>query len=389
MKILAEYDSIKSPKYKNKELKYWENIYAVLIKIKPVMKSDSEFVNLVNAVSQIISKKSRPENKWSNTSERGINKAIPPVVKKKGHKVEFPFQWNDVRSGHECFINNGYWSAKNYMLMDVLGYFLLLNKGNDTVPKVASELFKDLDSIKRREGEFNCKQEDQPLHTEHLRLTETGIKALTGNKHWIRFDDKLFRKFTGKPMGSGDILKLIHETSQVEFKLVYPVRLKDNKKSPKEKLYSMNMFSRFFEFGYIDKQIRGSDGAILSREYFVSFNTILGELLVHNLMSMNYDWINTNFYNLSNYAQIFYRKFLLHHNYKRLQINLETIVNKIQFDDKNITNLINTIENSILKSLQEFGFISEYQKEGGLYGTKYIIYQSDKNSKNNEKCEGL
>jgi hypothetical protein len=106
-------------------------------------------------------------------------------------------------------------------------------------------------------------------------------------------------------------LNLLLETSRVEFKIAFPIRLQEKIKNEiKKKWYQMNVFSRPFELGYKDNE--RSDGVVLSRTYFIFFNTILGELFVHNLLTKEYDWVDSNFYNLPSSAQIFYRRFLLH-----------------------------------------------------------------------------
>jgi hypothetical protein len=46
--------------------------------------------------------------------------------------------------------------------------------------------------------------------------------------------------------------------------------MRDDNNKLKERLYKMNICSRFYEFGYIDKHIR-KDGIVQSREYFVAF----------------------------------------------------------------------------------------------------------------------
>jgi hypothetical protein len=101
----------------------------------------------------------------------------------------------------------------------------------------------------------------------------------------------------------------------------------------------MNMFSRLFEFGYIDKQIRQSDGVVRAREYFVIFNTILGELFVHNLKMGNFDWVRVDLYSLPTSAQIFFRKFILNNDFPTIAINLQRIVQKINLNDKIQANL--------------------------------------------------
>ena len=54
-------------------------------------------------------------------------------------------------------------------------------------------------------------------------------------------------------------------------------------------------------------------------------------------------------------------------------IKLETIAQRMNYADKNITNLTRTVEESIFKPLLDFGLISSYAKESGLGGIKYVI----------------
>jgi hypothetical protein len=207
-------------------------------------------------------------------------------------------------------------------------------------------------------------------------MNEQDVGHFTNLKYYIHFTDDNFRKFTSTSMSSNDILNLLLETSRVEFKIVYPVRL-ETEKTVKEKHYYMNVFSRFFELGYIDKEIR-ADGIVSSREYYVAFNTLLGEVFAHNLLSKNYDWVEPSFYTLPYSAQILYRRFLLHNDYVRTELNVETIAQKLNLTDKNITNLIATIEESALKPLKDQGLIDSYEKEEGLSGLKFIIKRSRK-----------
>lgn len=377
-KIHKEYHLIKSPKFRNMQLDIWKPKYEVLIEIRDYLKDDDRYMKLINAISQVISnienlnRSKDTSPKWNNISERGINKAIPVLLKKRGTNIDFPFQWNDEKNNHRCSVSDGYWGARNYMLMDILGYFYLLKEGGDRLPKVPLEIFKDMENIHKREIELDKDSNCATPQSDDFLLSEDDIKRIENSKHWIRFDDKIFRKFTSLNLGTRDILKLIHETSQVEFKLSFPVRIRDGKKF-KEKQYMMNMFSRFFEFGYIDKQIRTTDDCVRGREYFVTFNTTLGELFVHNLKTKNYDWISNDFYKLPNSAQVFYRKFLIHNNYPKVPINLTNIEKKVNLSDGNITNLLKTIESNVLEPLIQYGLIDSFEKADGLNGLKYIV----------------
>ena len=377
LRLQHEYNQIENPKYRNIEYDLWLTKYQDLLNLNPFLQGHPLYQRLVNGLSQILSKYEKllrgrtKKDNWVNTSERGINKALPTVVNKSGTDIEFPFEWID-KNRHLCSITNGYWGARNYMLMDALGYFYLLKEGGDRVPERASEIFRDIDSIRRREIELENNGKDVESQTSESMLSETDAEAIMKSKHWIRFNDKNFRKFTSLQLKSNDILRLLLETSRVEFRLTFPVRLKLEGEKIRERPYRMNMFSRLFEFGYIE-QHRESDGIIRNREYFVNFNTMLGELFVHNLKMINYDWIREDLYSLPASAQIFFRKFVVNNNEPRIPINLENIVKKLNLTDGNKTNLEATVRTNVLEPLKMQGFISSYEKTNGLHGTKYII----------------
>ena len=162
IEISEEYNRIKSSKFLNIDLEHWQERYSTLIDLKPLLSDNGLYKRLINGLSQAISKakkleeaRTKPKDAWINTSERGINKALPAVIKKPKTEIEFPYEWVDEKSGHRCSVNNGYWGARNYMVMDALGYFYLLKEGGDSLPVKRSELFQDLESIRRREAELD------------------------------------------------------------------------------------------------------------------------------------------------------------------------------------------------------------------------------------------
>jgi hypothetical protein len=370
--IKSEYDSLPPPKYRHANLDDLELQAARLNEIKTYLKDNIAYARLVNAISQTI-KRLTPSESWNNTSERGINKAIPPVIKKGGKRdgeMQFPFQWEDKHSGKICSIS-GYWNAKHFMVMDVLSYIFLLKTGGNCLPKEVSPIFEDLESIEHRENEIN---ENLPNPRIPSKVTQEDIPLIKKQKYCVHFDDQDFRKFTNKEMTSSDILNLLKETSGVEFCISFPVLLfRGNKKDARQNWYNMNVFSRLFELASIDVDVR-KDGIVQKREYYVIFNTILGELFVHNLLSRNYDCVSTDLYNLPPSAQIFYRRFLVHHNFPVTQLNLETIVQEMNFIDTNRTNLVNVVEGNILEPLKQSKLILSYnKKEDGLLGVKYEI----------------
>ena len=360
--ISEEYGSIREPKYRNANVDTLNIYLKKLNPLKPHLKDDKSYKNLLNGISQTIQhiRKISRESTWGNISDRGMNKAIHPVINKREHPVVFPFEWIDPKSGHSCFINDGYWDEKNFMAMDAVGYMLLLKEGEDKLPVNPSLIFDNIKSIKNMETDISRSAKN---------IIEPDILDQPVSEHFIRFNDTDFRKFTSTDLSSNQIFKLLYETSRVEFKLCFPIRLKDKK----EETYQMNYYSRFFEFGHINMQVR-KDGIIQHREYQCTFNTLLGKMFVHNLLSKNNDWIDNRFYMLPRTAQLFFRQFLIHNNQEKISFNLSTIKERLNLYNDNITNLINTIEQNALIPLVEQGLIISFKRnENGLNGTRYDL----------------
>jgi len=351
LKVQDYYNSIPSPKYRNVSIKFLKDNFEQLQPLKNDLGQDKAYQNLINAMSQIIARVQKqqflanlPKGKiWSNYSERGMNKVIPPVYKRKGQT--FPVEWKD-KWGYSCYVSNGYWGTKNYRVMDALSYIFLMRIGGDCMPKGFTPIFDDLYEIEQRETQLNNGQ--------------SNIIPITTN-HYIRFTDDDFRKCTDLKLSSTDIMKLLLETSRVEFKLTFPVRLKST--GSKENTHRMNYYSRFFELGVEDLKVK-SDGVVIARRYQVVFNTLLGELFVNNLLGKFNDKIDIGFYLLTDSAQIFYRRALLHNNFGKIEFGLPTIAEYTGLKDINHWNLAVTVETNILKPLKESGYIDSYERTG-------------------------
>ena len=177
---------------------------------------DAEFLKLVNAMSQIIAKLEKwaeleklPKDQiWSNLSERCMNKVVPTVTKTKNHV--FPIEYQD-KWGNECSVSNGYWSAKNYRVMDAIGYMFVLKMGGDRLPETSAPIFNDLKEVSAFEDHLNGIATEVPL---------------TMTLHSVGFTDDYFREFTGLKLSSTEIMQLLLDTSRVEFKIGFPLRLR-------------------------------------------------------------------------------------------------------------------------------------------------------------------
>jgi hypothetical protein len=358
--IKEYYDSIEHPKYRNADLLALNKKYLLLQGLKDDLGYDPEYVKLVNAMSQIIAKlvkgedleKTPTDQRHWNLSERGMNKVIPAVAKTSS--TIFPVEWTD-KWGYACSVSNGYWGAKNYRVMDALGYMFVMKTGGDRLPEHPAPIFDDLFEVEQRENQLNG------LET---------VSTRTVSQHSIGFTDEDFRRYTGLKLSSADILQLLLDTSRVEFKLSFPLRLRST--GNKEVFHRMNFHSRFFELSYEDVKIR-SDNIIQGRRYRVIFNTLLGEFFVNNLLAYYNDRIDQKFYLLPDSAQIFYRRMLQHNDYTPIEFHLSKISEAAGLRDNNESNLVKTVETSILEPLKRGGYISSYEKLLNGNGIKYRI----------------
>lgn len=374
-KISHDYYKIKSPKYRYSEYEDIKTKHENLLNIKDYFQGNKIYHDLVNGISQTLSKLKKDKDLkalsrdviWSNYSERGMNKTIRATLKKKFNKANFPIKW--ITKGKYEALTNGYWGEKNFMVMEVVGYALLMSLGGDCLPKNSEPIFDNLKSIEERELQLNG---NIPTAQKNDSFITTDV--ISRNTFSIGIDDTYFRKATGLKMSSKKIFDLLLETSRAEFKLPFPVIVKDNK--GEESMHQMNYFSRFFELGEEKVKVR-KDGVVQSRRYRINFSTLLGELFVNNLKSMFNDRVDLKFYSLPENAQLFYRKFFLTHNFPKQDLNLETIVAALGYQDKNKTNVIKTITVNILKPLKEDKLISSYEITQGLNGTKFIIRRND------------
>jgi hypothetical protein len=283
--------------------------------------------------------------------------------------MEFPVEWTD-KWGNTCSLNNGYWGVKNYRVMDALGYMLLLKEGGNRLPEDPVPIFDDLYDIQVRESELNGNVGDD----EKINMP---LRNLQRRNYSIGFTDRDFRNNTGLKLNSSDILALLLETSRVEFKVSFPVRLRST--GSKMNVHRMNFYSRFFELGEEQAKVR-KDGIIQERRYRVFFNTLLGELFVNNLLAKFNDRIGLDFYALPDSAQLFYRRKLLHNDHSPIEFKLETIAEAAGLIDANLTNLINTIEKNILEPLKNREYISSFERSKGLDGIRYIVKRAASNS---------
>ena len=166
-----------------------------------------------------------------------------------------------------------------------------------------------------------------------IEFTTDDFRGLTGQRH-------LYRK---------EITRLILETSQVEFKILYPVL------DLVEILKGRNKGEQRAKQGFLPltKNHPIFTVKVDGERYTVTFDTVLGNLFCHNIQLRGFNQLPDNFYELPKPAQLVYRKFLSHF-YKPHPINLhiDEITALLNLETKDEGMIRHNIVKNILEPLK-------------------------------------
>jgi len=290
----------------------------------------------------------KPQQELFAYSERGMNKTLMPISKAV-REIKFPIE---LEINGEKYSTTNCWEARNFMTMDALSYLVLKKLG---FPRKAQTIFDSVEDIEKR-AEI-LKSED--IAAEH-QLEEDLISSFKNLKYWVKFDAEFFREFTGKQLETHQITNLLTETA-CKFTLSYPVLLRDKKNRIKEQKYKVSVHTSFFTLAYIDALDKNDKTK--KRAFYAFFNTGLGECFVNNLLAKGYDMFSTKmFYSLPSLAQMFFRRFILHHShFGPIHKSLQEIREGLNLTIKDDSDLIAYLKNRVFDPLKETGGISDYR----------------------------
>ena len=305
-------------------------------------------------------------------SERGMNKTILPISKAI-REIKFPVE---LEINGEKYSTTNCWEARNFMTMDALAYLILKKLG---FPRKAQTIFDNIEDIEKR-AEF-LKSED--IVTEH-KLEQDLVSSFKNTKFWVKFGTEFFRQFTGKQLETQQITDLLTETA-CKFTFSYPVLLKDENKKITEQKYRISVHTSFFTLAYIDALDKNDKTK--KRAFYAFFNTGLGECFVNNLLAKGYDMMDTKkFYSLPSLAQMFFRKFIVHHShFGPIHKSLEEIRKGLNLRIKGDSDLISYLRQKVFDPLKKNGDISDYQVKKELNDYWIYFQRSDRKYRVHQK----
>jgi hypothetical protein len=129
-----------------------------------------------------------------------------------------------------------------------------------------------------------------------------------------------------------------------------------------------------FRFNVVD-EVSDKRG-VIDRTYNFIFNTFVGFFFVRNLIMINFDWIDTELYSLSDYTQLLYRTSILPY-YDTVVIGKKKIVEKLNLYKKDGTWKKKVV--GWLNELKDTKFIQGFEERNKIW----VVGFSKKNRKKN------
>ncbi len=340
-RIRDRYNAIPAPIYKHADLTVLREDFNQLKKMKELLRDNAEYHKLISSMGKVLSSMQPSNSEWQNISERSVNKAIRPTSRFNSDQ-DGKTEW-DNRYGHQqAIIPHRSWSARHFMVLDIVGYSYMLEFGNGNLPKKNLPLFNNANDITLKNDDFV-----------------------------VEISDKQFRKFSSLSIKSKNIYQLLQEVSSSTFKLNYPVRLPFHKSGKSaEDSFSMCDFNSFFSLA----SISGNN----NKTYEIRFDTLLAQLFLHNLQMRNCDYISASNYHLPQSAQILYRRYILNNNYPQVSVNISNIIQALGYTYSNRTDLINTITTKAIKPLITSKILASYSFVDGLSDKKFVLRKVSK-----------
>lgn len=332
-------------------------------------------------------------------AEKSFCRGVAPVLNVKNNPVQYPLAVKHKKFLFAC--GNGILGARNLMILDVIGTELIHrvygNKSfSDRIPLYKEPQVKKMSGLCMSQPllEFMAKKlspanngiipeswysDDGKLYEidkEKWKIKKAPV--ITLNDGILRRELSCLRKYT-----SLEIQEMIKQTSEVILWMNFPVRYYNGKRYKTFPFNNYRLPSKLFTLKEIRITKISKDKHILEREYVIQLNTILGYMYSQNLSSSWLEFLPDRFYSMSEYAQFFYRLFILTYYPSKKNgksphnpISLSCISDRLVLRSKNKT-MNKTVVRRILKELTENNFISNPREKKEFGGDYFYSWQKN------------
>lgn len=332
-------------------------------------------------------------------SEKSFNRSICPVMNIKGKTVTYPFI---LKYGNfQLQLGKGVLGAKQMMIMDIIGTKLIHQFHGDQnfsgrIPLDNEKLVKELSGKymsakllayvtshlsplnegKIPEGWYDEDGKLDVIDSEHPRIKKPATVIL--NDGQLRRELPFLRKYSSK-----QIQQMIVQTSECFLWMNYSICFHNGKKYEFFPVNNIPFTSRLFSLEEPKETKKSKSKKVLEREYRIRLDTILGYMFMQNMISSNMDLLPGKFYEMSDYAQLYYRIFILTYfkNKKtrktpKIPLSIDEIRQRLVLETKD-TSMVRKVIKRILTELTDYHFIKGFTEE--ILDRKYV-YRYEKST---------
>jgi len=316
-------------------------------------------------------------------AEKNLNKFAFPLFSIKGRQIVNPCRVSYNTFGFSC--EQGEFGPKNWMIMDILGTYIIHRVYNVRKGKV--EFIHKIPTLKnprvQQKSSLGISYKLLQFLVKGMRPTTEGIipeayysddaNLRDIDPNWLRIKKVQTINFTDgylkeqipflEKYSSRQIGEMIQKTSECVVRMNLPVRFFDGKNYQNFAFNNYHLPCRLFTLSQV-KNIRvSSDGHILEREYSIKLDTFLGYFYAQNCISCYVDLLPDKFYLMSDYAQLFYRMLVLpYFNNVKNPIGIEEIRNRLVLKTKD-TYMVRQVVKRVLDELEGNSFIKEPKED--------------------------
>lgn len=280
-------------------------------------------------------------------NEKSLNQVMFNISKPKKYKLNYPISIESDGNKFKCY--NGIFNNEHWAVLDVIGSCIFHCKYLSTNTEVKESSYSKYMYISGNTYKYNTIDFSitiPSIHNDSIKefskkMTDVKLDVLQSLNDSTNIDDDPYSDQISGSLYSGSspqldrpigicfdvvdlrncscalksystkrIEKLIEELSEVKLCVNYNVSYYDdtNKHYVYKKIYN-KIPSRLFRIQErLDIPYRSGG---IHKVYKIAFDTILGYLFIHNILSSNGNYIPTNFYNMSKEAQLMYKNMLL------------------------------------------------------------------------------
>lgn len=318
-------------------------------------------------------------------SDKSFNRGICPLINIKGKTMEYPFELKYNNFHLRC--TDGIMGPKQMMIMDSIGTKLIhsfygnlsftdriLTSNEKTVKVVSGQYMssKLLIFMNDHLPRPNKGLIPETWYSDEGRLSDIDSKyarikkplTIVLNDGVLRKELPFLRKYSSRQIG-----EMIRQTSECLLCTKYPICFYTGKGYKVLPFNTFRFESRLFTLEKIYGTRVSKNKNILEREYQIKFDTILGYAFMQNMISCYMDLLPGKFYELSDYAQLYYRLFILSYfpnkstgKIPKNPLSIDEIRQRLVLKTKD-TYMIREIIKRILGELKSQNFIKDFSEE--------------------------